>query len=182
MPKGFDMLQFPTRGGQSADIYNQLGGDFFQQLLSRAHGMGDSFQPQEQQAQDFYNRQLAPQIAQRYAGSGIGSSSGMQNALTAGATDLTSNLHAQRNQMMEKSIQDVLGLGNLLLSNPDVENYFQPSKKKGFDWGSLFGSLAPAAGGAIGGGLGFLGGGPAGALAGAGLGSSLGSKIGQGFR
>ncbi len=170
-PKGFDMLQFPTRGGKSAGIYDQLGGDFLQQLLSRAQGNDQSFQPQEQQAQNFYQQQLAPQIAQRYAGSGIGGSSGMQNALASGASNLTTDLQSQRNDLMHQSMQDVMHLGNLLLSHPDMENYFMPKKEKKPWWHQALGIGLPAIGTAAGA---FFGG-PMGASMGASLGSSLAS-------
>lgn len=175
-PQGYEMLQFPTRGGRSADIYNQLSGDVFQKLLGQAQGSPGAFAPQEQQAMDFYQRQLAPQIAQRYAGSGISGSSGMQNALASGARDVTTNLHAQRNQLMQQSMHDVLNLGNILLQNPDVENYYAQNQGMGGGggssiWDKLLGIGLPVVG-AIGGGI--LGG-PMGAAAGASLGGTLSS-------
>ncbi len=187
MPKGFEMLQFPTRGGQSADIYKQLAGglsgglpDILKNLIGMASGKSDAFAPQEKQAMDFFNQQLAPGIAQRYAGSGIGASSGMQNAIAGAAGNLTTNLQAQRNKLMQQSMHDVLNLGNLLLGKPDIENYFRKQPDDDF-WSKILGIGLPIGGAALGGTLGFLGGGPMGALTGAQFGGSLGGTASKGF-
>ena len=173
-PKGFQQHQFSTRGGQSAGIYQQLA-QFFPELLTQAKGAPGAFEAQEKQATDFYNQQLAPGIAQRYAGSGIGASSGMQNSLTAGARGLTNDLYAQRQSLMQNSMNNVMNLGSLLLQNPDVENYYSQKKKGPSWWEQALGLGLPIAG-AIGGGLI-----PGGGLGGAKLGATIGSSIGQSF-
>lgn len=124
-PKGYNQYSLPTMGGGQEDLYNMVKGQFssgfgdvFQNMLGMAQGKPEAFAPQEKQAMNFFNQQLAPGIAQRYAGSGIGSSSGMQNALAGAAGNLTTSLQAQRQQMMQQSIHDVLGLGNTLLGMP----------------------------------------------------------------
>jgi hypothetical protein len=171
-PKGFNMQQFATRGGQSASTYSMLS-QFFPELLQQAKGAPGAFDAQEGQAKDFFNQQLAPGIAQRYAGSGIGSSSGMQNSLTAGARGLTNDLYAQRQSLMNSSMQNVLGLGQLLLQNPDVENYYSQKQKGPSWWEKALGIGAPIAGAAVGG---YFGG-PTGAK----LGATVGSQFGQSF-
>jgi hypothetical protein len=178
MPKGFDMLQFPTRGGQSANIYNQLAGglsaglpDILQQLLLSAQGQPAGFEDQEKYAMDLFQQKIAPQIAQRYAGSGISGSSGMQNALAGAGGNLAQSLKAQRSDLMQQSMKDVLSLGELLLGRPDVENVFQ-KKKSGF-WDQLLGIGAPL----IGAGIGGLFGGPMGGLGGAQIGSAFGQSF-----
>lgn len=155
IPTGYNMYSLPTMGPGQKDIYEMIKGQFsqgaggaYQNLFGMASGRPEAFAAQEKQAQDFFNQQLAPGIAQRYAGSGIGSSSGMQNALAGAAGNLTTNLQAQRNQMMQQSIHDVLGLGNMLLGTPTEQFGLQKSP-----WASILESL----GGGIGTGLGSLG-------------------------
>lgn len=179
-PKGYDLLKFPTRGGQSADIYSQLAGgvqqglpDILQQLLGQARGAPGAFQASEQQAMDQFNQQIAPGIAQRYAGSGISGSSGMQNALAGAGGNLAQSLQSQRQELMQRSMQDVLRLGELLFSQPDLENYFRP-KEQGFDWTKKFG----------GGAKGALGGAATGASIGSifpGIGTAVGAGVGAGI-
>ena len=176
VPKGYKMFQFPTRGGQSADIYSKLatgvgGGlpDILQQLLAQAKGDPSAFQASEQLAMNQFQQQVAPQIAQRYAGSGLSGSSGMQNALAGAGGNLALQLQAQRQDPMQKSMQDVLGLGGLLLERPDVETQFMKKDENSF-WNKLLGIGLPVAG-AIGGGL-F--GGPMGAYAGGSAGAAAG--------
>lgn len=171
-PKGYEMLQFPTRGGQSANIYSQLGGDYFQKLLGMAQ-QGPQMGEMEKYGQDIFQQQIAPGIASRYAGSGIGASSGMQNSIAGAGANLASELASKRQDLMHQSIQDVLGLGHLLLSNPDVENYYRgkSGKSSGSIWDKIFGIGLPIAGGIAGG----IFGGPMGAAAGLSLGNTLGS-------
>lgn len=148
-PKGFNMSQFSTRGGQSADIYSQLA-QAFPELLAQAKGAPGAFEAQEGQAKDFYNQKLAPGIAQRYAGSGIGSSSGLQNSLTAGARGLTNDLYSQRQELMQNSMRNVLSLGDLLLQRPDVENYYSQKQKGPSGWNQAIGIGAPIVGATLG--------------------------------
>lgn len=167
-PKGFEMFQVPTRAGQSASTYSMLS-NFFPELLQQAQGAPGAFDALEQQGQNLFNQKIAPGIAQRYAGSGIGASSGMQNALAGAGKDLTLGLQAQRNQLMQNSMNNVMNLGNLLLSNPDYETYFGQKQPKRSIWDSILGIGLPAAGGVIGG----VTGGPQGAIAGMNIGQSF---------
>lgn len=125
IPKGFGMYSLPTMGGGQADIYNMLksgfeggGGDVYKNLFGLAQGKSDLFQQLEAPALRQFQQQIAPQIAGRYAGSGISGSSGMQNSLAAAGQSLAENLQAQRMGLMERSMQNVLGLGNTLLGTP----------------------------------------------------------------
>lgn len=173
-PKGYDMFQFPTRGGQSADLYNKvMNSGLYEKLLSMGQGSPEAFQGQEQHALNQFNQQIAPQIAQRYAGSGIGSSSGMQNAIAGAGGNLAAQLKSERGDIMHRSIQDLLGLGNLLLSNPDYETQFMPKKKSSDWWQKSLGVALPVGGAALGG----IFGGPTGAY----LGGQVGSAAGQAF-
>ena len=121
-PKGYSMYSLPTMGGGQKDLYNlfssQLGGalpDTFQQLFGMASGNEDVFNKLEAPLLNKFNREILPGIANRYAGSGISGSSGMQNSMATAATDLGTNLQAQRANIMQQSMRDVLGLGEHLL-------------------------------------------------------------------
>lgn len=175
-PAGYEMLQVPTRGGRSADIYNQLSGQHFQNLLGMSQGNLPFFQANEKYAQDMFNQQIAPGIANRYAGSGIGASSGMQNAIAGAGANLSSQLAAQRQNLMLKAAHEVNSLGDLLLRRPDVENYL--SEGGGGSerpwWHTALEYGLPVVG-AIAGGVSGLG--PAGAVAGFQMGRTIGGAF-----
>jgi hypothetical protein len=125
IPKGYGMYNLPTMGGGQEDIYNMLkgqfqggGGDVYNKLLSMAQGQPGAFEQMEAPALAQFQQQIAPGIAQRYAGSGIGASSGMQNSLAGAGGNLAQNLQSQRMGLMQQSMHDVMGLGNMLLGTP----------------------------------------------------------------
>lgn len=171
IPKGFEMFQVPTRGGQSASTYSMLS-NYFPELLQQAQGAPGAFDAIEKYGQDVFQQQIAPGIAQRYAGSGIGSSSGMQNSIAGAGGNLASQLVSKRSDLMQQSMRNVLSLGDLLLGNPDVETMFGRKQQKPNFLNQLLGIGFPI-GGALLGGLGGLGG--------AKLGGTLGSTIGKSF-
>ena len=122
VPKGFDMYSLPTMGGGQKDIYDLISshfksgaGDIFQKLFGLAKGDEGTFAQMEAPALRQFQQQIAPGIAQRYSGTGIGASSGMQNSLANAGANLAENLQAQRSGLMERSMQNVLGLGERLL-------------------------------------------------------------------
>lgn len=125
IPKGFSMYSLPTMGGGQKDIYEMLkgqfqggAGDVYQKLFGLASGNEGMFEQLEAPALRQFQQQIAPGIAQRYAGGGIGASSGMQNSLASAGANLAQDLQAQRTGIMERSMQNVLGLGNMLLGMP----------------------------------------------------------------
>lgn len=155
IPSGYNMYSLPTMGGGQKDIYDMIKGqvqggypDVFKNLLATARGDIPHFQEQEQYAQNMFNQQIAPGIANRYAGSGIGASSGMQNAIAGAGANLSSQLASQRSGLMQQAMHDVLGIGHNLLGMPTQEFGLQKSP-----WASILESL----GGGIGTGLGTLG-------------------------
>lgn len=183
-PSGYQMFELPSRGGRSADIYNQLAlgaqgaiPDILKQKSALATGSPEQFAQLEAPALRQFQQQIAPGIASRYAGSGIGASSGMQNSIAGAGADLAERLQAQRLGIMHQSMNDILGLSNFLLSNPESQFGLVEGQPK-TNW---LGAIAPFALGAAGAGLGFMGGGPAGALTGLKLGSGLGSGFSQGY-
>lgn len=125
------MYSLPTMGGGQKDIYEMLkgqfqggAGDVYQKLFGLAQGSPGAFEQLEAPALRQFQQQIAPGIAQRYAGtrgqasSGMSASSGMQNSLAAAGANLAQDLQAQRTGIMERSMQNVLGLGNMLLGMP----------------------------------------------------------------
>lgn len=159
IPKGYDMYSLPTMGGGQKDIYNMLSGQFqsgagdvYKNLLSLAQGSPEMFEKLEAPALRQFEQKIAPGIASRYAGSGIGASSGMQNSLAAAGRDLAENLQSQRMGYMERSMQNVLNLGDRLLSTP-TQQYGLVQKE---NWlrdlmqmlGAAGSSIGSAAGGA----------------------------------
>lgn len=169
-PKGYDLLRFPTRGGQSAQTYSQLS-QLFPEIMQQARGAPGAFEAMEAPAMRQFQQQIAPGIAQRYAGTGIGASSGMQNALANAGSNLAEDLAANRQNLMQQSMQNVLSLGDLLLRNPDEEFAF---RQKGPSWWKqALGLAGPIAGAGLGG---FLGGGTGGLL-----GLMGGTGFGRGF-
>ena len=174
LPKGYEQYSLPTRGGQSADIYSQLA-QMFPEMLGQAQGMpGGAFDAIEGKARQDFSRKTAPGIANRYAGSGIGSSSGMQNSLAAAGQDLELGLAGKRLDYMDKSMDRVLKLGELLLGNPDVEQYYggQDEDQGSSWWEKLLGIGLTG----LGAGVGSIGG-----LGGAKLGAQAGATLGKGF-
>lgn len=124
-PKGFSQYSLPAMGPGQTDIYGLLknnfmqgGGNALQNLLGMAGGDQSAFSQLEAPMMQKFQREILPGIANRYSGSGISSSSGMQNAMATAATDFGTNMQAQRMNMMQQSIRDVLGLGEHLLGTP----------------------------------------------------------------
>jgi hypothetical protein len=177
LPKGFEQYSLPTRGGQSADIYSKLF-SMFPEMMQNAQGGGSGFDAIEGQARQDFSRKTAPGIANRYAGSGIGASSGMQNSLAAAGQDLELGLAGKRIDYMDKSMQRVLQLGNILLKNPDIGFGYQRTDEDdgSSTWDKILGIGLPIAGAAAGfiPGFGPMIGGPAG-------GAAIGGTIAKGF-
>jgi hypothetical protein len=125
IPSGYEQYSLPGMGQPNREIFDMLkgqfmqgGGDVFKNLLSLAKGDTSAMQGLEKYGMDVFQQQIAPGIAQRYAGSGIGSSSGMQNAIAGAGGNLASQLQSKRTDLMQQSMRDVLGLGNMLLGTP----------------------------------------------------------------
>jgi hypothetical protein len=71
-----------------------------------------------------YQQEDLPSIMQQYGGQGSGRSSGMQNALAAGAQNLGQNLAARREDMQSQAIQQLLGLNSDFMNMKDYEHGF----------------------------------------------------------
>src|ERR1044071_6394499 len=122
IPKGYSQYSLPTMGADQKHVYDMLrsqfqagAGDVYQKLFGLAGGKSDMFEQLEAPALRQFQQQIAPGIAARSSGSGISNSSGMQNAIAGAGANLAENLQAQRMGLMERSMQNVLGLGDRLL-------------------------------------------------------------------
>lgn len=153
-PKGYGAYSLPTMGGGQADIYNLLknqfqggAGDIYQKLFGMARGDAGTFDQLEAPALRQFQEQIAPQIAQRYAGSGISGSSGLNNSLAGAGANLAENLQGQRLGLMQQSMHDVLHLGDLLLGTPTQQYGLYQKENQGRDWMQLLGSLGTQIGG-----------------------------------
>lgn len=160
IPSGYKQYSLPTMGGGQSDLYNMFKGqisggfpDVFQSLLGMAKGSPEAFAPLENQAMNLFQQKLAPGIASRYAGSGIGASSGMQNALAGAAGNLTTDLQAQRANLMQQSMRDVLGIGEHLLGMPTQQFGLVQKENLMKDFLKMLGMGVGVGGGALLGGI-----------------------------
>jgi len=127
-PKGYSMFELPTMGKDQKQLYDYLKSQFlsrspgvYDQLSGLASGQGAAYDQLEAPTMRFYNEKLAPSIANRYGVEGAGRSSGFQNSLAAGASNLAEGLQAQRAGIQQKAMSDILGMGNQLLGMPTSE-------------------------------------------------------------
>ena len=125
LPSGYSAYSLPTMGSDQKGIYDMLkgqfqggAGDVYQKLFGMASGDEGTFDQLEKPALRQFNEVIAPGIASRYSGSGISNSSGMQNSIAGAGASLAEQLQSQRTGLMRQSMQDVLGLGNMLLGTP----------------------------------------------------------------
>lgn len=154
LPKGYSSYNLPTMGGGQKELYDLFKGqvsggvpDVFQKLLGMARGDQGTFSQMEAPLMRQFEQEILPGIAQRYAGHGISGSSGMQNSLSNAATNLGTNLQAQRSDLMRQSMHDVLGIGQNLLGMQTQQSGLVQNK-------SVINDLLKL----LGGGLGSLGG------------------------
>ena len=158
IPKGYEMYGLPTMGGGQKQLYDLFKGQFeggagnvFQKLFGLAGGEPGQFAQLEAPALAQFQQQIAPQIAQRYAGSGIGSSSGMQNSIAGAGGNLAQNLQSQRLGIMQQSMRDVLGIGEHLLGMPTQQYGLVQKENLLRDLMQLLGQAGGTAGGIWGG-------------------------------
>lgn len=124
-PKGYSQFELPTMGGGQKQIYDLLksqslggGGDVLSRLFGTAGGDQQGFDQMEAPAMRQFQQQILPGIANRYAGSGISGSSGMQNAFAGAGTDLAERLQSNRMGYHERARDQVMNLMQSLLGTP----------------------------------------------------------------
>ena len=144
-PKGYSQFSLPT--GVDKDIFGllksqlmQSGPGAFSQLGGMAQGSPELFDQLEAPAMRQFQQQILPGIANRYVGSGIGNSSGMQNSFAGAGRDLAENLQSQRLGYQQNATQQIMGLMNLLLSHPAQQTGLVQKQNIGYDLLKLLGS------------------------------------------
>lgn len=161
---------------QQQSLYSSMfeGLDGFnptRQLTQMAQGDDSYYAPMEAQAMRSFRQKVVPSIASQFVGRLGGSAA--QGAFAQAGANLSEDLFAQRQQMRQNALRDLLGLEQSLLGR---DTYERSIFKKPSTWDKLaplLGGIAKGVGAAAGGGLGFLAGGPSGAAAGSALGNSL---------
>jgi len=177
IPKGYSsgqMQQFtPEQLELFKQMFSQVSPDSYTSRLAR--GDQDLFNEIEDPALRQFS-ELQGNLASRFSGMGSGArnSSGFQNASNQASSDFASSLQSQRQQLMQKAIQDLMGMSEGLLNQRPYERFLNEKRQKDSSSSSGWGGLIGAGLGGVGG---FLAGGPAGALAGAGLGQKVGSSF-----
>lgn len=127
--------QLPTMTPEQQQMWSQMmqtlmpgfqgGQEFYQNILS---GDTSAF---EAPAMRQFQEQIAPDIAERYAGMGAGSSSGLNQSLAQASTDLSERLAAQRGQLQMQAAGQATNPLMQLLSMPQFENLFQEGGEGG---------------------------------------------------
>lgn len=154
IPSGFKQFSLPTMSQDQKGIYDLLRNQFmghapgiYDQLGGLAKGQSPFFESLEAPAMRQFQQQIAPGIANRYVGSGIKNSSGLNNSLASAGQGLAENLQSQRLGIQMNAISQLLGLGDLLLQTPTMQSGLV-QKKPSF-WQQLSGGLGQGVGSAF---------------------------------
>lgn len=126
------LKDYISKGIETSPLYG-AGSDFLQSLLSNEPGAFEAFEaPYKRQ----FEQEIAPGIAERFAGMGTGgslASSGLNNSLARAATDLQTNLASLRGNLQLGALPQALAYAQQPYSNQAValgqrsfENVYQP--------------------------------------------------------
>lgn len=144
---------------------------YYQEMLDPS---AEAYQRFAAPARRDFQQTTVPAVAGRFASSNVLRSSGFQNRALRAASDLETNIAAQRAQMQAQAAQGLTGIGAMgqaAATTPTFQNIYRPPTG-----GFLGNVLSPLAGG-LGGS--FLG--PLGAAAGSALGGSAFGVPGSGI-
>jgi hypothetical protein len=138
------LLGFLQGGGLEGNGLFGAGTDYLQNLLSNGPGAYQAF---EQPYLERFNQQIAPGIAERFAGMGTGggalSSSGLQNSLAQAGRGLQTDLAALRGQLQMQALPQAYQyaqgpLQNVLQAAQQIPNqYYERPGQQGFLQGGL---------------------------------------------
>jgi len=155
LPSGYSSYSLPTMGPQNKQIFDLFskhfqegGGDVFKNLLAMAQGKGDAFSQLEMPARRGLESELA-NIGMQFGLSGNQKSSGFQNAIAGAGSRFAEDLYGKRADLMQRSMNDVLNIGEKLLSTPTQQFGLVAPGQGGMDWKSLLGPAGEAAGGIL---------------------------------
>lgn len=158
MPKGMEGDTIPS-GYRSGGVqqYNPQQSQFYEQLLNMlgpdsylarlAGGEEGIFDEMEAPAWRQHQEDQG-QLASRFSGSNGAMSarrgSGFHNMANQQSSDFAMGLQSQRQQLQQKAIQDLMGMGSDLLDKRPFEKFVTPKRQKQNPWGEvagLFGDL-----------------------------------------
>ena len=139
--------QMPKFEPQQQEAFNQLLQNVLPQILS-GQLPTQGFEPIAQREVQRFQQETVPTLAERFTGMGAGAqgSSGFQEALARGGSQLGTDLAAMGSQFglqRQGQLMQLLGMG----LTPQQENFFMPGKT------GFLGALAPGLGTGIGYGL-----------------------------
>lgn len=102
-PDQLELLQELTQGVRSG---NKDALSYLNSILSNEEG---AFQDFEDPFKQQFEQQTVPTILERFSGAGARGSSGLQQTLASAGKDLSTNLAAQRAQLKQGAINQLLG-------------------------------------------------------------------------
>jgi hypothetical protein len=154
--------QVPTMTGGQQDFLSQmlgnlgmggLGGQGYEQsiqkLLQIISGEPSAFKAFEAPMKRQFEQETVPGLLERFSGAGAGQSSGMQQTLASAGESLSEKLGAQRGELQQNAIQQLLSSfmdqAQMGLGAKPFETVFRPAEKSGFE--KLLGGLGGFGGG-----------------------------------
>lgn len=177
---GMKIRQTPNFDPQQMELYQQLFGNVGPgSYLGRLAG-GDQSMFDEMEAPAWKQfEQLQGQTASRFSGAGMGArhGSGFKNEMNQQGNDFLMGLQANRSQLRNQAIKDLMGMSNNLLQQSPYDTQLQERTHHGRNKGGKKSGWMGAGGALLGGAAGFLTGGPAGAVSGAYQGYNMGSSF-----
>ncbi len=141
---GYNLTTLPTMSAETKQLYDYLLSNFPKEGLAKGLGLtgrvagGDqgAFDELEAPAYSAFDR-FSGQTASRFSGEGMGArnSSGFQNAIAQGQSDLSQGLASQRMGLQRQALQDLRGFSQDLFGTQTQENVL--SKKPSSFWDYL---------------------------------------------
>jgi hypothetical protein len=146
--KGDKLRQMPNFTPEQMDLFKSMfsnvGADSFTGKL--AAGDESTFNDIEAPAYRSFAEQQGG-VASRFSGmggTGARKSSGFQNTMTAGSSNLAQDLQSKRFGMQNQAIKDLMSMSQSLLNNEPYENYIE--KKKPSFWEQMLGNFTSGIG------------------------------------
>lgn len=152
IPSGYKAGQLQQFTPEQMQLFGQLFSHVSPDSFTGRLASGD---------QDIFNQLEAPalkqfgalqgNIASRFSGQGMGArrSSGFQNSMGQAGSDFAQQLQANRIGLQQQAIQDLMGMGNTLLSQRPYENFLVQKQQSTPFWKQALGLFSPAGGDAI---------------------------------
>lgn len=137
---GYNQVQSPKLSPEQQQLFSQVMGigqngikNTVDQLSQRASGGNEQYwQQQEAPAMRQFN-ELQGNLASRFSGMGSGArrSSGFQNTLNTGASELAEKLQSNRQNLQSDAMKQLLSLYSNLMGTETFDTSFVPGKSKG---------------------------------------------------